>query len=309
MPRPRQSRRTAVSAFSARSGRSVSRSSPAQPITSPSYRARNIGSPAHERVPLLGTDLQRLEHREVGEHLDVPNVSKQAAHSSGCWSSVEHVDAGRQGRGRRLDTHGAYLLDLAIHLDEPEALREAQRTRRRRPWPGPRRRRASQTWSASRSQQDCARPRAADAPGSTRGATKPPPAVSDRSATPEPTTVPSRVARSSSRSAESCRPHLRDGVAPLARDDRDPDPPPRLVVLVSGADGGSPCPATYEAGAFTTSTGHSAPRMMRCEVLPTRSSPSGLRRRMPVPTGSGSLSWSSREDAAHPACRRGSWSI
>jgi len=47
-PRPRQSRLTAVSAFSARSGRSVSLSKPAHPITSPSNRARNIGSPAHD---------------------------------------------------------------------------------------------------------------------------------------------------------------------------------------------------------------------------------------------------------------------
>ena len=88
-PRPRQPRLTAVRAFSARSGRSVC-GRPAQPITSPSYSARHIGSPP-TRAPPRGADLQGRVQGEVGEHLP-PNVSKHAAHSSGRRPG-DHLDA------------------------------------------------------------------------------------------------------------------------------------------------------------------------------------------------------------------------
>jgi hypothetical protein len=43
-------------------------------------------------------------------------------------------------------------------------------------------------------------------------------------------------------------------------------------------------------GALTMSTGHSAPRKMRCEVLPMMSSPTGLRLCIPITTNSGWIS-------------------
>jgi hypothetical protein len=60
------------------------------------------------------------------------------------------------------------------------------------------------------------------------------------------------------------------------------------VVGLHGAETGRY--GSQPVGALTTSTGHSAPRKMRCVVLPMMSSPTGLRLRIPITTSSGWIS-------------------
>ena len=125
MPRPRQVRRTAVSAFSARSGRSVSRLRPAQPITSSLVQGQEHRVAVPRRVPLLGTDLQRRVQGEVGEHLLAERL-EAGGPQVGASARVDHLDAGRRGGRGRFVAHRAYLFDLAVDLDEPEAVGERQ---------------------------------------------------------------------------------------------------------------------------------------------------------------------------------------
>ena len=83
-PRPRQSPRTAVREFSARVGSSASRPSPAQPTTSPSWSARNIGSPSQSRVHRSRLTSSGVS-TEKPARASRPKPSKHPSHSPG-WS-------------------------------------------------------------------------------------------------------------------------------------------------------------------------------------------------------------------------------
>src|SRR6266542_4353164 len=108
-PRPRQSRRTAVSVFSARSGRSASRTSPAQPTISPPPSATKdpSGRAIHSRSHSSGVI-------EIG--LGV-----------GMLRERDELDTGRKDRRHLGAADDINLLDLAPHLAEPEAVRERDR--------------------------------------------------------------------------------------------------------------------------------------------------------------------------------------
>ena len=125
MPRPRQVRRTAVSAFSARPGRSTSRSRPgaADHLVVVQGQEHRVAEP--RGVPLLGADLQRRVHREVGEHLLAERLVAGGP-QVGALARLDHLDPGRPTRRSGLVAHSACLLDLAVDLDEPEVLGEHQ---------------------------------------------------------------------------------------------------------------------------------------------------------------------------------------
>ena len=76
--------------------------------------------------PLLGADLQRRVHREVGEGLGAEPLVAPLP-ELGTLGQRDDLDPVRQRRGRLFVADDAGLLDLAVHLDEPEALGERER--------------------------------------------------------------------------------------------------------------------------------------------------------------------------------------